>query len=267
MTSSPSTRPGFRHAPWSALIFRARYELRNWCGRSPARFAAIHGRKRFNRTHAVHPSNELCIEGFPRSANSYAVLRLVASQRRRVSISHHLHVPAQVQRAAALGIPTLVLIRNPLDVATSLLIRHSELTAGQVLRAYIGFYRTILPLHRAFVLGDFDEVTGDLGSVVERINDRFGTSFIPPQAEAVLDDKVFRMLEEINQSQGRTRGEHAVSRPSAERSARKQDIIERLVNGPHASTLQRAETLYAQMLRECNRQSAPTIIPAAPIAA
>lgn len=267
MTSSPPTRPGSRHPSWSALIFRARYELRNWCGRSPALFAALHGRKRFNRTHAVHPTTELCIEGFPRSANSYAVLRLAAAQKRRLSISHHLHVPAQVQLAVALGIPTLVLIRNPLDVATSLLIRHSELTAGQVLRAYIGFYRTVLPLHRDFVLGDFDEVTHDLGGVVERINERFGTSLIPPQSETMLDDKVFRMLEEINQSQGRTRGEHAVSRPSAERSARKQKIVQRLINGPHAHTLKRAETLYARMLNECNRPSDQTIIPAAPVAA
>lgn len=267
MKSSSPSPPGSRHSSCSALIFRARYEFRNWCGRSPGLFTAIHGRKRFNRTHAVRPTTDLCIEGFPRSANSYAVLRLAACQKRRVSISHHLHVPAQVRRAVLWNIPTLVLIRHPRDVATSLLIRHSELSAGQILRAYIGFYRTVLPLRDGFVLGDFAEVTQNLGGVVDRINDRFGTVFVPPQSETIIDDKVFRMLDEINQSQGRTQGEHAVSRPSPERSAKKQAILQRLLDGPHVHVLNRAEAIYAQMLSECNREYAEPITAAPPVAA
>ena len=252
MPSSSSTTPEFLFRACAAATFRARYEIRTWCGCSAPLFTALHGQKRFNRQHLVRPDTELCIEGFPRSANSYAVLRLASAQKRPLRISHHLHVPAQVQRAVRWNIPTLVLVRHPRDAVASLLIRHPELAIGQTLRAYTKFYRAILPLRDNFVLGNFEEIINDLGPVVTAINDRFGTTLIPPAPEAGTDARIFRTLEQINRSQGSAHGEHAVSRPSFERGARKCELLRRLSVGRPARLLATAEAIYERTIAQGN---------------
>lgn len=226
---------------------RARYEFRSWCGCSAPLFAALHGRRQFNRRKLVGPRTELCIEGFPRSANSYTVVNLVAAQRRRVNFAHHLHAPAQIQRAARWNVPTLLLLRDPRDATTSLLIRYPELSPAQVLRAYSVFHRAVLPFADHFVLAPFDRVIRDLPGVVGQLNDRFGTEFRQPDTTVMSRSRCFRKLDRINQSNGHARGEHAVSRPSHHRKARKEELLRRITSGRLAPLLLRAEAAYERM--------------------
>ena len=71
---------------------------------------------------AVTPDKLVVIEGFPRSGNSFARRAFIMAQDETFDvtrIAHHLHVPAQVIRAARWRIPTLVLIRRPKDAVLS----------------------------------------------------------------------------------------------------------------------------------------------------
>ena len=67
----------------------------------------------------VTRSSDLCIEGFPRSGNSFAVGAVEHAQSTPIQIAHHTHVPANAMRACEWDIPTLVLVREPKDAVIS----------------------------------------------------------------------------------------------------------------------------------------------------
>src|SRR5215218_10457232 len=113
-------------------------------------------RTRKDLTRAVTPDTQVVIEGFPRSGNSFARRAFIMAQDETfdvTSIAHHLHVPAQVVRAAQWRILSLVL-RDPISV-------------DQALKYYISFYETSEKYRDAFVLGRFEEVTEDFGQVMK----------------------------------------------------------------------------------------------------
>ncbi len=120
---------------------------------------------------------EVCIEGYPRSANSFSVAAFEMAQGRRTLIAHHTHAPANVLAAVEAGLPTIVLIRRPPDAILEFLLLRPKLSVAQAVRGYLRFYGPLIPVFDRIVVGRFDEVTTDLGRVIRRVNERFGTAF------------------------------------------------------------------------------------------
>jgi hypothetical protein len=127
----------------------------------------------------VTKGTDVLIEGFPRSANSFSVAAFAMPQRRPMVIAHHTHAPGHVIRAIQLGVPAIVLIREPRDSILEYLLLRPTLEVADVMRGYERFYRCLLPYRGRFVVGPFPEVTTDFGAVMRRLNERFGTSFVP----------------------------------------------------------------------------------------
>ena len=123
------------------------------------------------------PDCVLVVEGAQRSATSYATAAVQVANPGCGRIAHHLHVAAQVKQAARLGLPALVLIREPEAAVRSLLVYDPHLDAGSALRAYRSFYAGSLPYAESFVVATFEEATRDMAAVIGRINARFGTDF------------------------------------------------------------------------------------------
>src|SRR5437773_3659904 len=73
------------------------------------------------RNHPIGPDTEIVIEGFPRSATSFAVAAFRLAQDREVVVGHHVHSPAQVIEAVRRGVPAIVLVREPEEAALSFL--------------------------------------------------------------------------------------------------------------------------------------------------
>ncbi|MGK9236875.1 hypothetical protein KXS07_34285 [Inquilinus limosus] len=147
---------------------------------------------------AVTPETDLLIEGFPRSGNTFAVHAFRLAQPGPVTTADHIHVPAQVMRAARYRVPACVLARRPEDAVRSLVVKYPFLNPRHVLRGYAGFYERCLPYREHFVAAMFNEVVTDFGGVIDRINSRFGTSFrrFVPSREAV--DRVFQEIDDQN---------------------------------------------------------------------
>jgi hypothetical protein len=187
-------------------------ELQLYAGKHPALFSTLYRLKQDYRV--VRPDTQLVIEGFPRSANTFSVYAFYQAQHEDVRIAHHLHYPAQVLRAAQWRIPALVLIRNPKDAVTSLLMRDPQ-PVGQALKHYIMFYRTVAKYREAYVVGRFEEVTGDYGAVVRRINDKFGTQFAIFDHTEQNVKKVYSLIEERHRTRNGGRvSETKIARPS-----------------------------------------------------
>lgn len=137
----------------------------------------------------------LVIEGFLRSGNTFSVAAFQVANGTVLHLGRHLHGAAHVLRAARLGVPALVLIRPPRDAIASYLIRRPSLTPDDALLEYLDFYRTAWRVRDHFVVGLFDDVVADFGAVVARVNDRFGTAFVPYAATPENDAKAFALVE------------------------------------------------------------------------
>jgi hypothetical protein len=235
-------------------------KLEKWlqihAGGNPAVFFSLYRllRTRKDLARAVTPDTKLVIEGFPRSGNSFARRAFILAGNEKERIAHHLHVPAQVVRAARWRIPTLVLIRKPRDAVLSLVIR-DPISVDQALRYYLSFYETAEKYRDAYVLGLFEEVTEDFGRVIQRINDKFGTTFSLFNHDEENVSKVFAGMEtHARQKYGDGLWERKVQRPSAAREKMKHEIEYDLENPKRRKLIAEAEAVYDRLT---NPVSAP----------
>jgi hypothetical protein len=143
----------------------------------------------------VSERTELVIDGFTRSASTFAVIAFQLAQPRPVRVGHHLHAPGQVIRAAQLGVPVLLTVRPPEDTVLSLVVREPYVTIPQGLRAYTRFHERLLRYRDAMVVSDFPEVTGHLERAIARVNARFHTEFAAPRLTPEHTRACFELIE------------------------------------------------------------------------
>lgn len=196
----------------------------------------------------INERTQLVIEGFPRSGNTFAFFAVKHAERlagREVNVSSHVHTPSQVRLAVGQRYPTLVVIRRPVDVVTSLLIAAPHVSVTSALREYIHHHRVLLPLRDRFVTGTFDQVTTDFGAVTERINTRFGTSFARFDPTDEDTDAVFAAIEENHRVlHGGT--ENVVPRPSAARRSEKEWLLDQLAAPRYEGLLADADDVFLE---------------------
>jgi hypothetical protein len=230
-------------------VFRFEKWLQIYAGKHPTAFYGLYRLASKDQARVVTPDTQLVIEGFPRSANTFARVAFNAAQSGRVRIAHGLHVPAQVVRAAQLRIPTLVLIRKPKDAVLSFAIR-DPITVDQALRYYISFYETSEKYRDAYVLGLFEEVTEDFGEVIRRINNRFKTTFAPFTHDERNVDGVFARIEKNSRKRfGEMSMENRASRPFASREKLKREVEYELENPKRKDLISRADSVYERLAR------------------
>lgn len=233
-------------------LLGSRHKLRSFIEIYPTIYLLLCRVRPKTRPITVSEDTELVIEGYPRSANTFAVAAFTFAQGRSVKIARHLHAPAQVIAAVKKGIPTIVLIRRPRDAVLSVLVRAPHISVKQALKDYILFYRTILPFKDRYVVGRFEEVASDFGRIVCQLNARFGTNFKPFEHTKENLEKVFQIIEEMDkQDTGLSQvQEETVARPSVKREKLKKMAEEKL-KGPKAQQLLlEAERVYYMVVGE-----------------
>jgi hypothetical protein len=222
------------------LWHRARREVRTLAGRWPA----VAGR--FTTGEFPTQATELCIEGFLRAGNTFTVIAFQHAQPEPVSVAHHVHAAGAVIAAVGMRTPTIVLIRPPEQSVLSYVVRWPELTIGQALRGYARFYRPLLPYRDGFVVGRFEEVTSDLGRVIRRVNDRFGTNFVPFEPTEANLAAVREEMDRWDANTYRRGGQMELGRgrPTEEKESRKAELLERYRAASVSRLREGAERLY-----------------------
>ncbi len=175
--SIASTTPGVR---------RVRHAVRTRISEHPAVYLRF-ARKKYPgpSPEVIGADTELVIDGYTRSASTFAVYALQLAQRRPVRLAHHLHAPAQFIEAARRRVPALLLVREPRGAILSQLVREPAIALRDALVAYNRFHACLEPHLDRMVVADFETVTHDFGSVIRRLNTRFGISldeFVPTDA-------------------------------------------------------------------------------------
>ncbi len=198
------------------------------------------------RGRRVSSETELVIDGFARSGNSYAMIAFVHANGPDHRVTSHLHTARVFERAAALGLPAIALIREPADVLGSTLQFSGHRTAESVLALYLDLYRRVERVLDHVVLSDFPGTTGDFGAVIRRCNERFGTSFVPYERTEEHDAEVFAMIDQATRTTNPDRFEETVGRPSGARR-RSEDFLAGLT--PHEQRLlAEARDLHARLV-------------------
>jgi hypothetical protein len=157
---------------------RFRHVLRSRLAEHPALYLPFARRKYPGPSpEVISKETELVIDGYTRSASTFAVYAFQLAQPRPVRLAHHLHAPAQLIAAAKAGKPALAVIREPKGAVLSQLIREPEVEMKNAMVAYARFHSCLMPYRSSFVIADFKEITQHFGPVIGRINECFGTSY------------------------------------------------------------------------------------------
>jgi hypothetical protein len=226
----------------------AREWARRYLGRHPFLFYNFYRMRPSYRDLLVDRRTQIVIEGFPRSGNTFAVVAFQQAQRESVRVAHHLHMPAQVIRAAQWSIPTLLLARKPTDAALSWVIREPGVPIRQALKHYVSFYKKAAQYRDALVVGFFEEVTRDYGMVLERVNAKFGTGF---SSFVHSEDNVRCVFDHIDEVHRARRGgrldEKVITHPSAVKAGLK-DALKKELEAPELRKLiAKAEAVYESL--------------------
>jgi hypothetical protein len=228
---------------------RVRHYARRPLARTPYLWDAAMRLRPEKRVTLARRDTAIVIEGFLRSGNTFSVAAFHIANGQGLHVGRHLHGAPHVLRAVRLGLPTIVLIREPRDAVLSYLVRRPTLSPYDALLEYLDFYRTAWPARQGFVVAPFDRVTRDFGAVLEQVNERFGTSFRRYEPTPENEARAFRLVEEMNRLEtGGEVVESLVGRPSSERSRRKEALRALLERPRTAEKMFAAEALYEQYL-------------------
>lgn len=193
----------------------------------------------------VNRDSDLLIEGFPRSANTYAAWAfMLANPRGR--LARHVHSAAHVMLALRYRVPALVLLRSPQAAIESLLVRRPSLHPKQAVIDYFSFYSALVPYKNDIIVGSFATVTENFAKVIAAVNSNYGTDF---QACAA-DDKagqarIFAAIDDANKGgHGGSIDTRSVPRPHPER----QQMKASLHIDENMPEFRQAQTLYDRLL-------------------
>lgn len=216
--------------------------LRRVLEHAPQLYTA-YARRRGDAFNAIQPDTALVISGSRSCGNTYFRSAFSEANPGRHTASH-AHNWTELAIAVDRGLPSVLLIREPLRALASTLIRFAASSVAQAPYAfeeYARMYERALPLRDGFVVADFAEATADVGGVIERINARFNTSFIPFRDGD--PDAVRRVIQAMVDYDARLAGLGG-SLPSADRDRLKAAMIDQLQRPEYARLMSRCETAY-----------------------
>ncbi len=196
----------------------------------------------------VRKSTDIVIEGFPRSANTWAVAAFREAVGAPIEIAHHVHAAHQIRNGVALGIPTLLLIREPVDAVVSLRIRYPHVSPFAALKNYVAFYRNTMSCKASCIVGEFRQVTNAFDQLMAEINSRFSVNYPVPEVTQNFRERVMRQIESMDRADSRssTVSAFTVARPDANRT-QVADIIKMQVIESRSDWVMRAEDIYKEV--------------------
>ena len=147
---------------------------------------------------------DICIDGYPRSANSFSV-RMFRQANPEAKIAHHTHSVANLNKALKHNIPVVVLIRDPEQAIVSSVIAHKKNDIDLEVSRYIDFYNWVYERIDTMVIADFNQVINDFNAVILNVNKHFDKSFFLlvdiKKADSQVKDDIEKRCERLGQSE------------------------------------------------------------------
>jgi hypothetical protein len=215
-------------------------ELRTWLFKRDLRILVDK-----ERTH-------LCIEGYPRSANSFCTrLFWLANPEERNHVAHHTHAIGSIARALRFRIPVILLVRNPVDAIVSACMYKGTEFLDYYVRHYIAFHKWLIQRKSQVVVAEFGLATTNFNEIIDRVNKKYGVAFNRVVDLKETQEKLLSYLKspefqakKKKQRLGR-KGFMPVSTLSSEDAAKKEDIRSIILRHKRIGD---AQALYEKML-------------------
>lgn len=215
--------------------------------------------KQFKRR-VLRADDDILIEGFPRSGNTFFYYSFWLSQKSRAKplrIGGHFHLPFQFFLAQRWHIPAVLLLRPPVPTVLSYLVfLNGTIDLGRALARYTHFHETAARAAGSYVVVPFGEATSDPGGALARIDQRFGTDFAltadrdltrKATIEAIERDRLGRIERGITDRQT---SDLQQTTPSAAKDEARERYQAQLAAGAHKDWLYRAERIHERLLTQ-----------------
>lgn len=199
------------------------------------------------------------IEAFPRSANSYLVATVegLMSSAGMVSsrnvLLHHTHRVETLLFSLSAGIPTISVVREPIDVIKSCFIFYGRSQSlSHIAKRYCDFYSSMLKHDQfesaGFLLLKFEDVVQEINKCVELINKRFGWGLGSiPDTEGHNHGVFSQANRRAKERHGERLFVEKVGAPSKQRDEMKMRLHESVVDLPE---LEGCTSLYGEVVNK-----------------
>lgn len=193
----------------------------------------------------VNKNSDITIEGFMRSGNTYAYHQFI-DVNKNLNIAHHRHSNAQITFSIRNKIPTLLLIRNPIDVLVSTYIfLHKRVPIKQIAKSWIKFHLPLISLKDKMVISDFNNTINNFGNSIEEVNNLYQTRFIIPKLER---NKTFQAIKDNQKIPDFNQLPH----PNEQTRYKKQKVKEAVIKDKELkSILKECINIYETFLESC----------------
>jgi hypothetical protein len=212
----------------------------------PALFLPIARMRENNKRTVVRPTSDVLITGYWRCANHYATYAFISSQKRDVHVARLFHAPAQLILADRWKVPTLLLIRNPMDAVASATVFLDHDDPLPFLKFYNIYHSAVAPYRDRVVISDFDRTTSDFGGVITELNERYGRNFDPYLGSPEEEQRVKEMIRDEHSVNSRGQVQ-TLPLPSHEKDQLKEKVREKLRSPRCASLLEEAQHYYCYL--------------------
>ena len=195
---------------------------------------------------------KLIISAYPRTANTFFVVALEHIQKKPISIAHHLHVPALAIQGIKKKIPEIVLVRNPKQAISSLVIREKHISLKQAISAYIKFYEPLLNYKDNILTVDFHDIVNDFSSIICDINSKFDLDLDNYSKDEPIDkDLIFTKIEKNNKQFNKGKlVESEVSRPSESRNKLAEHYFHLMEKKKYRESFERCNFIYKTLISQ-----------------
>lgn len=191
-----------------------RFTMRHQLLSSPLGHSYARTRKGY-QGYRLEPGTDMVVEGFPRSANTYAWYALRRTLEPNLTVRGHTHAASNVLAAVKNSVPTMLIIRNPDDAVASLVQQAEGVSLEQAFRAYSRFHRACYSASEGIYLAQFEDVVQNFSNVVDdfyRQNSLCWPRYLGTEAD---ENAVRDAIDEANrQRRGGSIREAGVARPS-----------------------------------------------------
>ena len=191
------------------------------------------------------PNANICIEGFPRSGNSFFVATFQQWNPGTI-IAHHSHLASSAKYSAKHNKPTVILIREPAEAISSAIAwdgQDARIVPGVGLISYLSFYQSLNKFRQHMLFLDFHEAVNHPDKCIEKINHRFGTSFCV--TEFTREENIRLRNVVAQQDRNEKRSEMNSSLPNDKKGKLKMAIAPEITRH---SLFARAQTLYDEYI-------------------
>lgn len=205
------------------------------------------------------PHHDLLLDGYPRSANSY-IFNFLDQFHEDVRCVHHSHASATLKMARRFGVPSFVLLRDPLDAVTSNVIRSGGNLAYHEAH-YAQYYGYVREHQDEFTVVPFEAAITDPAGVLERIEHALGLSPADPSPDEIeaANRRIEDHLEHLADAKYGDEAEDKKAVPDEDRDREKARVRAELADREEMDELRE---LYRAILDEADRVEAAVPAPA-----